>query len=151
MLLGCMAILFLCYRTFRQHCPMHISFAVDICLVPERKNAALFVRYSPTCRFTHAHCLIRPPATVKMSCRVKVGNEFSSYEELLAAVHELEADQCVTYYKRDFRTVEGAKGRIRHDINPALKYYEIKFTCIKGGKKYSGKSTGQRPNQRFAF
>lgn len=64
-----------------------------------------------------------------MSCPVKVGSEFNSYEELLAAVYEFEADQCVTYYKRDSRTVEGAKGCIQHDVDPALKYYEIKFTC----------------------
>ena len=60
-----------------------------------------------------------------MSCPVKVGSEFNSYEELLAAVREFEADQCVAYYKRVFNM-----------IDPALKYYEIKFTCVKGGKKF---------------
>lgn len=79
---------------------------------------------------------------------LQIGDEFSTYEALESTIAKLEESQCVTYYKRDSRTIEGANGRVKHDINVVLKYYEVEFSCIKGGKKYSGKRSGQRPNQR---
>uniref|UniRef100_A0A1X7VR88 ZSWIM3 N-terminal domain-containing protein n=1 Tax=Amphimedon queenslandica TaxID=400682 RepID=A0A1X7VR88_AMPQE len=95
------------------------------------------------------YCTLYPHPTScnKISSRFEVGKEISSYDEILSAVHELVAEQCVTY-TRDSRTIEAAKGRFRREINLALKYYKLKFTCIKGGQKHSGKSMGQRPIQR---
>lgn len=70
---------------------------------------------------------------------LQIGDEFSTYEALESTIAKLEESQCVTYYKRDSRTIEGAKGRVKHDINVALKYYEVKFSCIKGGKNTAEK------------
>ena len=65
---------------------------------------------------------------------LQIGDEFNTYEALENVIAKLEENQCVTYYKRDSRTIEGAKGQVTHDINVALKYYKVKFSCIKGSK-----------------
>ena len=68
-------------------------------------------------------------ARVKM-CGLQVGDDFTTYEALETAIAKLEEVQCVTYYKRDSRTIEGAKGRVKHEINKEVKYYELKYSCI---------------------
>lgn len=75
-----------------------------------------------------------------MSCPVKVGSEFNSYEELLAAVREFEADQCVAYYKRVFNMIS-----TQHRSTMRLNLHVWKE------ERSSRKSLGQRPNQRLVI
>ena len=81
---------------------------------------------------------------------LKVGDKYSSYEELEQAVKALEKVQNINFWKRDSRSIEAAKRRVDICISPALKYYEVKYACIKGGRSFQSTSAGARPNQRSA-
>ncbi|XP_042892026.1 uncharacterized protein LOC122266373 [Penaeus japonicus] len=80
--------------------------------------------------------------------RLRVGDAFSSIEELDEVISRLEQAQNTTYWKRDARTIEAAAKRVKKPLNPALKYYQVVWACVKGGRAYKSKSTGLRPNQK---
>ena len=87
-------------------------------------------------------------ATLKEAV-LKVGDTFKSFEDLKRAIEAYEMKNYINYHKRDSRTMVIAQKRVKIDNpNPDLVYYEVKFTCIKGGKDYKSKTTSQRPNQR---
>ena len=87
-------------------------------------------------------------AGVSIKC-VKVGDAFSTFEDVERAIRNLEQEESITYWRRDTRSFEAAKKRLPNIVNnDKLKYYEVKFTCLKGGRSYKKQSTGARPNQR---
>ena len=79
---------------------------------------------------------------------LKVGDQYNSYEELEKAIKVLEKVQNINFWIRDSRSITAAKRRVNITISPVLKYYEVKYACIKGGRPFQSKSTGARPNQR---
>ena len=80
---------------------------------------------------------------------IAVGDTFTSFEDVEKAIKNLEAEQKVTYWKRDSRTLAAAQRFcINLPQNERIKYYTIKYTCIKGGKPHQSTSKGKRPNQR---
>jgi len=85
---------------------------------------------------------------MEMEAPFKVGDKFSSFNDLNKAIHTLEKMHCVNFWKRDSRTIKGAEGRTTKCIKPDLKYYSIKFTCMKGCRDYTSSSSGLRPNQK---
>ncbi|XP_033226589.1 uncharacterized protein LOC117179061 [Belonocnema kinseyi] len=78
---------------------------------------------------------------------MKPGNSFNSYEELEHAIRKYEIENFVLLSKRDSRTI--ASARTSKKINPELKYQELKFTCIHGGKNFKSKGTGKRERRTF--
>ncbi|XP_042892029.1 uncharacterized protein LOC122266375 [Penaeus japonicus] len=38
--------------------------------------------------------------------------------------------------------------RVKKPLNPALKYYQVVWACVKGGRAYKSKTPGLRPNQK---
>lgn len=80
--------------------------------------------------------------------KIVVGAEFRSFEELQCAMAAFEEEQKITYWRRDARTFRAAKKRVDVSDNPALAYYEIRYACVKGGRRYEAKGSGVRPNQR---
>ena len=74
--------------------------------------------------------------------------EFETFEKVQHAMAAFETDQKITYWRRDTRTFKAAKKHVDVVENSALVYYEIKYGCIKGGREYSAKGSGQRANQR---
>ncbi|KAG1662474.1 hypothetical protein GQR58_020932 [Nymphon striatum] len=57
-----------------------------------------------------------------------------------------------SYWRRDSRTLAAAEKRGLNvpdncELKCQLKYYEIKFSCVKGGRGYTSSSTGKRPHQ----
>ena len=78
-----------------------------------------------------------------------IGDKFSSLAALTDAVKLFEAEQHVTYWKRDSRTLAAAKRLcVNLQLNDAIKYFSIKFCCVKGGKKYDNANRGKRPKQK---
>ena len=47
-------------------------------------------------------------------------------------------------WKRDAKTVANAKKHLDCPLNPLLKYYEIKYCCIHGGKVLRSQGNGRR-------
>ncbi|XP_033225059.1 uncharacterized protein LOC117178001 [Belonocnema kinseyi] len=73
---------------------------------------------------------------------MKAGDRFKSYDELQSAIHAYELQNFVLLWKRDSRTI--ANARTRKKIKPCLKYEELKYTCIHGGKNFHSKGMGSR-------
>ena len=81
---------------------------------------------------------------------LEVGTEFSSFNELSKALEAFESEQKVTYWRRDSRTLQAARKRgIDVDLDENIKYYELKYACLNGGRSFKSTSTGKRPRQRY--
>ena len=77
-----------------------------------------------------------------------VGSKYNSYEVLHEAIQKYQKQNFVQLYKKDSHTVQVAARRSpKRHFNEAIKYSEITFSCIHGGKKYISKSKGARPHQ----
>ena len=77
----------------------------------------------------------------------KVGDKFPSFSSWEEAVKTYEQENFVQLWRRDIRTILAAKKRMPNRIfNEDIKYYELQYCCVKGGRKYKSKSTGSRPN-----
>ena len=89
-----------------------------------------------------------------LSCEVevhmfRVGDEFNSFDDLCDKISTFEQTQFVQLYIRRSRTITAAsKRRTKKIYNEDLKYAEIEYACINGGKNFKTTSTGERPNQR---
>ena len=82
----------------------------------------------------------------------KIGDKFSSYEDLKSAISRYEKFKCIQLYQRDSKKLESAARTVPKKIekaNKKLKYYYINFCCSFGGKQYKNKSSGKRVHQRF--
>ena len=77
------------------------------------------------------------------------GDEFKSFAELRDKVSEFERAECVQLYIRRSRSIiSAAKRSSSKNYNENLKYDEIEYACIHGGKNFETTSTGERPNQK---
>ena len=73
-----------------------------------------------------------------------VGESFETFEKLERKIKEYEQARSVQLWRRDSRTVDAARRRVDRPINSRLKYYEIVYACINGGKKFKTKGQGRR-------
>ena len=86
---------------------------------------------------------------------LKVGDKFSSYEDVESAIRIFSKENTVDLHKRDSRTLGAAvrQKRITEDRgvkNGALKYYQIKYACIFGGRdNYKARGQGSRKTKTF--
>ena len=79
-----------------------------------------------------------------------VGETFGSFSELQDKKDAFEKSNFVQLYIRRSRTIEAAAKRApKKQFNVDLKYYEIEYSCIHGGKDFKSTSTGERPNQKL--
>ena len=87
---------------------------------------------------------------------LNVGDKFQSFALWEEAVKKYELENYVQLWKRDARTIQAAKKRLTsttdRQFNEDLQYYELKYCCIKGGRKYTTRTTGSGPNtSTFSF
>ncbi len=79
-----------------------------------------------------------------------VGEEFSSYAELAEKIKVYSAKKFISLYVRTSRSIKSAVGSRRiklenwENLEHQLKYYEVEYDCIHGGKKYTSRSKGKR-------
>ncbi|XP_069775813.1 zinc finger SWIM domain-containing protein 1-like isoform X2 [Narcine bancroftii] len=79
----------------------------------------------------------------------RVGAEFSSYSELHREYRRYQKDCAVQMWTRHSRTIEAQRRRApKRPMNDALKFAEIDYACIHGGKLFKTKGSGKRPNQK---
>ena len=77
------------------------------------------------------------------------GKEFSSFEELSTNVKEWEGANFVTLYTRSSRSVEAARRRApKRTYNQQLKFSEIDYACVHGGREYKSTSSQKRLCQK---
>ena len=78
------------------------------------------------------------------------GAKFDSFELLSQAIERWENMNFVKLYKRRSRTIDAAAKRVTKKVfNERLKYSEIDYACIHGGRTARTTSTGIRPNQKL--
>ena len=73
-----------------------------------------------------------------------VGEMFSNYDDLSSKITRFERKNFVKLWKRDSRSVEAASKRLNRALSDKIKYYEVTFCCIHGGKKFKAKGEGLR-------
>lgn len=78
-----------------------------------------------------------------------MGREFSSYEELSLCIKKWEEESYVTLYTRSSRGLEAARRRApRRTFAEALKFSELDYACVHGGREYKSKSSQKRLCQK---
>ena len=83
-----------------------------------------------------------------MERTLAIGEQFEMFEELEEAVKAYENEKYVQLYVRHSRSTTKCQVRItKKTLNPRLKYGELLYACIHGGKKFVSRSDGHRPNQ----
>ncbi|XP_028417228.1 uncharacterized protein LOC114541513 [Dendronephthya gigantea] len=91
-------------------------------------------------------------SNVKMADKdigLKVGQKFSSFEEVKVAIARYEETNYVNLYVNDSRSIVSALKRTPEKVfKPELKYFYLNYTCVAGGSRtFKSKSKGARPNQ----
>ena len=70
-------------------------------------------------------------------CMTLSCDKFSSVEVVDEGIKQYEKEQCISFWRRDSRTLASAKNRLKNlQLNDAIKFYELKYACIKGGREY---------------
>ena len=79
------------------------------------------------------------------------GQVFSSWEELQNFIFAWQRTNFVQLYTRHSRKVEVCQKFSKKTLNINLKYGEIVYACVHGGKRFKPHGQGVRPFQRYAF
>jgi len=77
---------------------------------------------------------------IKVPLGINLRDEFDTYEEFDKLLKELSRKNFVHFWKRDCRTVEGAKKKTERYIDPKIKYYQLKYSCVHGGRMFKKKT-----------
>lgn len=82
--------------------------------------------------------LIFASGGVEAAAMLKVGSKFYTFDELSSRLEEFQDLEQVQLWVRDSRTVVAAAKRARRkSLNPALKYAELTYSCVFGGRRPS--------------
>ena len=71
-----------------------------------------------------------------------LGEHCTSYDDLKEKMKKYEEENFVNVWIRDSRKIEFA--RVKKEYNPAIKFYEIRYACKHGGRKFKSESIGAR-------
>jgi len=75
---------------------------------------------------------------VEAAAMLRVGSKFYTFDELSRRLEEFQEVEQVQLWVRDSRTVVAAAKRARRkSLNPALKYAELTYSCVFGGRRPS--------------
>jgi len=81
--------------------------------------------------------------------RLAVDARFSSFEDLQKEIEVYQSEHFVQFYRRDSRTIDAALRRApKRTFNPNIRYSELVYSCIHGGKTFKSESKGKRPQQQ---
>ena len=75
-----------------------------------------------------------------------IGQEFVTFEEFAESLKRWEETNFVTLYTRSSRSIEAA--RRRASFADKLKFSELDYACVRGGREYKSKATQKRPCQK---
>ena len=71
-----------------------------------------------------------------------IGECFGTYEDLQTKIEKFKEANFVELYIRDSRTVQNKRNK--KNIKKDLKYSEIKYACVHGGRKHKSRGKGVR-------
>lgn len=78
----------------------------------------------------------------------EIGTRFPNYKSLTEALDNFSIQNKCKFWKRDARTINSSRaiGVVKY-LHPDLQYYELKFTCIYGGKDFKSQSESFRTRE----
>ena len=93
--------------------------------------------------------VVTKPATEEATREVifSLNEVFNSFDELDKKIKEYEVKKAVQLWRRDSRTIETASKRVNRYLDKRIKYYELTYSCIHGGRKFVAKGEGKRATQ----
>ena len=90
-----------------------------------------------------------------MDVTFTLGDAFSSFADVKKRIDEYSRKKYVDFYVRDCRTIASALNTkrmsrsISEDKKSLLRYFEVKFACVHGGRKHKSRATGKRASHTF--
>ena len=81
--------------------------------------------------------------TVRMACILHIGQKVEIFQAFESANERYQNAESVQFYKTD-RSVAKAQVHISYKLSKRLKYCEVTFRCIHGGKNFKSRGTGVR-------
>ena len=72
-----------------------------------------------------------------------VGEKFTSYKEFVVKLENFKKTNYVDLHKRNSRSISAAN-HVKRNLNEQLEFYELKYACVHGGKKFKSRGSGQR-------
>ena len=82
---------------------------------------------------------------VRMAQMLNIGKKSEDFSSLEIAIQQYQKEENVQFFRRCLRTIEKAQPRMPDKkLNERMKYYEISFHCIRGGKNFKSRSTRMR-------
>jgi len=80
---------------------------------------------------------------------MEIGKKFSSFEDVQRWIDDYQRQNYVQLYVSDSRTIAAAQKRLpKRQLKADLKYYQMTYACVHGGRKYKSASSGSRPHQQ---
>lgn len=81
---------------------------------------------------------------------LKVGDKFSSFKEWQTRLDEVSRANFVRFWKRDSRTIEAAKRKVRRPLKPELEFYQLRYSCFFAQKPRTRPTLGKRKRKSLA-
>ena len=80
-----------------------------------------------------------------MAQTLNIGKKLEDFSSLEIAIQQYQKEENVQFLRRSSRTIEKPQPQMPDKkLHERLKYYEISFHCIPGGKNFKSRSTGMR-------
>lgn len=74
-----------------------------------------------------------------------VGEKFNSVEEFELKLEAYKKQAFVEFWRRDSRTIAAARKRgVDRPLKAELKYYDLKYCCVDGGRAFKPGGKGSR-------
>lgn len=77
-----------------------------------------------------------------------VGEEFTSFTELHRRIQSFQLRNSVQLYIRSSRKIQAAQVRSTDGYNPELKFAEIYYACVRGGRKFQSRGSSSSSTAR---
>ena len=73
----------------------------------------------------------------------QVNDQFRSFESLTNKTLLYEKERFVKLWVRNSRSIETAKRRVKRYLSDDIRYYELTYSCIHGGKQFKPRGKGE--------
>lgn len=73
-----------------------------------------------------------------------IGEIFNSVEEFEKKMEAYKKQAFVEFYRRDSRTIAAARKRVDRPLKAELKYFDLKYCCVHGGRAFKPRGKGSR-------
>jgi len=81
---------------------------------------------------------------------LKVGDKYSSFKEWHSKLEEASRANYVRFWKRDSRTIETAKRKVRRPLKTELEFYNLRYSCFFAQKTRTRQTLGKRKRRSLA-